>query len=106
MVLDDGPPGARSVCDPLPGRNRDLLERRPEDAGGGGVQAVLLDGVLCGVVPPRLLPGHHAQTGHSAMGGTVLSAPRPLHTPRCEAPLLLPHCQHAIIATLLANQKC
>ena len=82
MALDDGPPGPRPVCDPVSGRNRDLLERRPENAGRGGLQALVLDRVLCGVVPPRLLFGHHAQTGHRAMGGTLLLAPRPLHAPK------------------------
>ena len=52
VAVDDGSARPGPVCDPVPGRDGDLLERRAADAGGGSLQALLLDRILRGLVPP------------------------------------------------------
>lgn len=124
MELDDGQAGPRPVCDPLWRRGGGALERRAARTGGGGLQALLLDRVLCAVVPPRLLPGHRAQTGRGHLGRPILLPAAPLLAPQCarappallswmlkqaishtwRAPSLSPH--PICLPTLCLNQYC
>ena len=96
MALDDGPAWPGPVCDPVSGRDRDLLERRAADAGGGGLQALLLDGVLCGLVPPTA-PTWPPCTGRASRCGEDHPSPASSAspTPTCVLTPLMPRAESA-----------